>query len=447
MSNTIEHEGSFVNTNLFTRRIPSSVETKTADVKGTQVCLKGVANSEGLQKIPANSGVCGGLDWDTIVTTGFIYTKNNLHLSVDEYSKKIKMDNMEYDFPSVENGSFLLGADTLFIVSTSNTDRDTRIEMKQTITGLSAEETYFAYAFMKYKFQTSNEYLALGERTTFTTETGLPEVEIEMDINTPTIACNDEQVVSVGYSINVEEALYKLIFSPESVEAGFVSMDEYLLLPESVLEVKLPKGVQAGNYTATMYITYESWEKSYDIELVVNSLPEVVTASEAELFLYENEEIYLFVEVEGDVEYQWYFKGNLIHGATESYFFDLFEDSKEGDYSVTISNYCGSVLHFFNVSKHPIVSIDENKAMLFGFTVYPNPVKCSEKLVLLLELPENEQPDAIAYLYDMNGRRVDEHKLNDYKTEIAVHFTDGTYLVRVLTNSGREFVHKIIVQK
>jgi len=442
MSGIGNGETSFTNSNLFSRRVPSSVKTKNATVKGTHVTLKGIANSEGLPKVPVNSGVSSGLDWDTIVTTGFIYTKSNIHFSTDEYSKKLKINGVECDFPTETNGSFIWGTDTLFIVSMPNSNRDTRIEMNYLLTDLDPDEQYYAFAFMTYKFQTSDVYPAIGAKIGF--ETILPE--IEFDVNATIVACNNEQSFQIEYDINVDEAEYKLWFSDESMAAGFVSVTEYVPLPESNISIALPQGLPAGAYAATLYVRYGSWEENYDIVITINSLPELIASSEPEIILFENEEFYLFVEAKDAMEYQWYFEGNIIHGANESYYLDTFIAEKEGTYSVVISNECGSLLHDFYVKGEPN-SVIENDALEYKLTVYPNPVIEDGLVTLLLQLPANESPDATAYFFDMNGKKMFEYRLTDYATHISLDLASGTYLIRVRTKSGMQLVSKIIVTK
>jgi len=157
----------FVNPELFTRRSPSTIKTLDATVNGTNVILAGLAKSDGLTKIPGGNG----LDWDKIIETGFIYSKNDIDLTIDSYSKKIKINNTEYDFPTIfeTDASFTLGDYTFNMLITKNPNSRAWINMSETITGLDADETYYAYAYMKYKFQTSSEYPVLGERIEFTT--------------------------------------------------------------------------------------------------------------------------------------------------------------------------------------------------------------------------------------------------------------------------------------
>jgi hypothetical protein len=296
---------------------------------------------------------------------------------------------------------------------------------------------------MKYKFQTSDEYPVVGERVGF--ETILPE--ISFGINETPIVCNNETEVNIEYNINIDEVEYKLLFSNESLAAGFINVTEYTALPASNIEITLPHGLQAGEYAATVYLRYGSWEENADIVITVNALPELIAASETEVILSENETLYLFVEAQDATAYQWYFEGNIIHGANEPHYSVTFVTGKEGTYSVAMTNECGSLFHDFNVKAEPIVNIGENEAVNYKLTVYPNPVTEDGFITLLLQLPANETPDAVAYFYDMSGKKLFEYRLTDYATQLSLNLPTGTYLIRVHTKSGQKLVSKLMVTR
>ncbi len=167
----------YVDQNCFSLRSPSLVTTDDYIANGTTVSLKGTASAIGLDKTAGDMG----LDWDSITTTGFIYSKSDVALNMDVYSRIIKVGvaGTEYPFPTAgdidpTDHYFTLGADTFYITETPNASKATLINMEETISGLKANEVYYAYAYMKYKFQTSNEYPVIGSQITFNTEQDLP---------------------------------------------------------------------------------------------------------------------------------------------------------------------------------------------------------------------------------------------------------------------------------
>jgi hypothetical protein len=168
---------------IFSRRVPATVKTLTPQVSGTSATLKGTAK-------PYNTGIaiiptCAGLDWDSILTTGFIYSTNNVALTIDEYSKEIKVNGVscspQCTFPTTVggDGSFLLGGYTFYLVKTPNTPNVPLVNMSEVIT-IDPSKTYYVYSFMEYKFQTSNIFPALGEQVEIkpTGCTNAPEITL-----------------------------------------------------------------------------------------------------------------------------------------------------------------------------------------------------------------------------------------------------------------------------
>jgi len=73
------------------------------------------------------------------------------------------------------------------------------------------------------------------------------------------------------------------------------------------------------------------------------------------------------------------------------------------------------------------VTLSINDFDNLDFTLYPNPV--SSKLIL--QLPETID-EAVASVYDISGRKVNETKVTSFNKDINVtHLTKGVYLVKV----------------
>jgi len=81
------------------------------------------------------------------------------------------------------------------------------------------------------------------------------------------------------------------------------------------------------------------------------------------------------------------------------------------------------------------------------FKIYPNPVINGSIVTFQLKLGDNELPDAIAYIFDMTGKVVRTYHLTNYSTEVPLDFAPGSYVVKGITKTGREFVEKIIIKK
>jgi hypothetical protein len=235
------------------------------------------------------------------------------------------------------------------------------------------------------------------------------------------------------------------MFDAAGIEAGFVNMNDYVTLPESKIEVTIPYGAQAGVYAATLFVREGDCEKTYVVTIAIESSPVVVFTSETELFVKEGEEFILLVETIGATGYQWYFEGLPIAGATQCFYSDIFNDSKEGTYTVNITNECGINSVDFKVQSAlhvPDIALENYK-----LTVYPNPVIRGNLLTLQLEVPENENQEAVAQILDVTGKEISTYNITRSITEIKLNIAEGAYLIRVNTKSGKELLTKIIVQQ
>jgi len=425
----------YVNPEMFVRRSPSKIETGNVIVNGTSVTLTGIASAEGLDRVPGEKG----LDWDNILSTGFIYSKNAVSLKINEYSQKIILNDMEYDFPTVSNGSFTLNGFTFNIVTTENTQGFTKINMQKTLKNLEAGETYYAYPFMTYHFQTSQPYPVLGEPRIFIPDNCTPHTVL-MQTGAVAEICEGNVIT--------KEFLQSLI----EQEVGY----DYLFYEDAGCSVLYTTDIIAdysANSSPTFYVKAKDIEAgcTTDLEdvlaltLSVNPVLEILTTSERELYLEENAEFNLFVEAKHAESYQWYFNGVIIEGATQFSYSDIFNFAKEGVYTVSISNGCGTLEVSFEVYKLlGIITTGEDE--VYRISVYPNPIRRDSKLFILLELPSKEQPEATAQLFNIEGKRVAEYQLTDYKTEIKQKMAEGTYFLRVKTKSGKELVTKVLVQ-
>jgi len=174
MSGWVDDVTTYRDTKIFTLRSPSTVKTLPAVTKGLTATLKGYANRVGLTRYAANlspiDDAYGGLDWDNIKSTGFIYSTLNVPISIDEYSDSIKINGVNYAFPNateITAKSFTRGIYTFKITSTAAGSGINDVNMSELITGLTANVDYHAYAYMIFDFQTSADYPLIGEKITF----------------------------------------------------------------------------------------------------------------------------------------------------------------------------------------------------------------------------------------------------------------------------------------
>jgi hypothetical protein len=177
---------------------------------------------------------------------------------------------------------------------------------------------------------------------------------IELAINPVVPVCINDKTANIEYSVNIESAEYKLEFGVEGLAAGFNNIP-YTSLPVSAIEIPIPQGVKTGNYPAVISVRFGDCEATYNIVIVVDKMPMVTSVSQTDWILCENKELYLFVEVDGNAQYQWEYDGNPIQGATNSYYEILEDNFNTGIYAVKISNNCGTIRYEFNVQINPLV--------------------------------------------------------------------------------------------
>ena len=177
------------NPDLFAFRWTSDVKTETtANITATMATLNGSftrgkfnpntysvdridARQNGVNPVNVNNTL---LDWDTVIRYGFIYSKKNWDITTNPFSKKITISNGvgDYEITSTDltNGYFIPnGVDTLWMVYNHNTYAGQTFPFSKNITGLAKNTEYCAWAFMQYAFQTSTDFIAVGERDCFKT--------------------------------------------------------------------------------------------------------------------------------------------------------------------------------------------------------------------------------------------------------------------------------------
>jgi len=266
------------------------------------------------------------------------------------------------------------------------------------------------------------EYKDIGEVTVVVSPV------IEFVLEPIALACNGEPTVTIEYEINIQGAQYTLVFGQEGTAEGFESILDYTPLPESGIVVNIPQGAKVGNYPAKITLQYGKCIKTYDVVIAVKNTPVAITMSDNELILCENDDLYIFVQVDGYVQYQWFFNGILLPGETKSYYEAIF--TNEGEYSVEISNECGTATYFFNVMINPIMI-----KMKWDDVIYvPNPEYVYVSFQWYRDGKPISQYGSDQYYSEPNGfKPMAEYNVRAYKA-------DGTYdeACPIIPNNGSE---------
>jgi len=167
---------------LFTYRTPSSVNTENpSNLFGTTATLNAsfargvfqpsndimVSEFKNLYVNPTHR-----LNWDNVNKCGFIYSKEDAKILVNGFSKKLNMDGTDYDFPNATElaaGMFVRNDKTFYIKQAKNNSSEQFVSFSQNLTELTQNSTYFAWSYIQYAFETSDDYLKVGEKITFQT--------------------------------------------------------------------------------------------------------------------------------------------------------------------------------------------------------------------------------------------------------------------------------------
>lgn len=169
------------NQELFTYRSPSSVITllpatigsDTVDLKGNITRGKFSPASD-IVVSGRNSAIqTGKLDFDSVIYRGFIYSKEDVDMTVKGISDQLNINDTDYDFPStteIAAGTFNRAGKTFYIVWNENTVSDRTSDYVETITNLEDSTQYYAWSVMQYAFQTSDPYILVGDKIEFTTK-------------------------------------------------------------------------------------------------------------------------------------------------------------------------------------------------------------------------------------------------------------------------------------
>ena len=238
---------------------------------------------------------------------------------------------------------------------------------------------------------------------------------IVVNMNQVINACSDDSSIVLEYDINIQGAQYTLFFGTEGQAVGFIGVHDYIPLPESNIIIHMPKKEISGRFSATLNIQYGNCIKIYDVVIVIDRAPEVINLSEPVIMLCDDEDLFIFIEVEGDVEYQWYFNGNILPKETESYYKSIFNINNEGEYAVEVSNRCGTTTHYFTVI--------QNQTMI--------KMKWDDVMYV-----SNSNNIYLGYQWYKDGQPIAQNGTNQYYSETGGFTPFSEYTVRAYKSDG-----------
>jgi len=165
--------GSSLSTNAATNIMPISATLNGYFLQGTLPSSHTILDTTGTAIVGK-----GRLQRDAVKTFGFIYGTKDVALTIDEFSQLMSVNNTSYPVPTdleILAGTFTRGGFTFKIhIVDNNTNMKEDSSYYATITGLQAQQQYYAWAYTHYTYETSNTYQAVGNRITFTTTDCIP---------------------------------------------------------------------------------------------------------------------------------------------------------------------------------------------------------------------------------------------------------------------------------
>ena len=114
----------------------------------------------------------GRLSNDSIMKYGFIYSTDNVELVIDEFSDFLKINNVTYSVPTateIAAGTFTRNGFIFNIILSDNSANAPILNYYSPLNGLLPFQTYYAWAYTHYKFETSDVFQMVGNKETFAT--------------------------------------------------------------------------------------------------------------------------------------------------------------------------------------------------------------------------------------------------------------------------------------
>lgn len=170
----------YLNPDLFVYRSGSDVTTENpSDITDLTARLNGSFKRGDMESSDTlisaghtTAEFTGRLSSDSIHHYGFIYTQADVQITTKRFSDKLTIEGMDYDFPTaaeISAGTFTRAGETFYITYFNNLVPDRTLNFDTLLTGLTPQTDYYAWAFTRYSFETSQIMTDVGQRIAFET--------------------------------------------------------------------------------------------------------------------------------------------------------------------------------------------------------------------------------------------------------------------------------------
>ena len=208
-------------------RSPSSVLTEAADQISISTAQlngsfsKGAFSPSNTISDNINPAIKEGiLKNDSISRRGFIYGKTDAEISVSPLSNTIIIDGTPYNFPNdveIGSGSFTRGSKTFYIIAEDNADHSQTVSYAMSVGNLEDNMTYYAWAFTKYSFETSETYSLIANKITFNTPRDcIPIIAGTIHLVTPPY-CGEQSTGSIKLEVTGGTGSYQYVINDSTI--------------------------------------------------------------------------------------------------------------------------------------------------------------------------------------------------------------------------------------
>lgn len=268
-----------------------------------------------------------------------------------------------------------------------------------------------------------------------------------IDVSDAIYSCQTDDSLSISINSPVGSLQqYTLYFDEAGQQAGFESKDLADLPSDLNIPIALPDNVRPGIYKA-----YLQFSDGTNDAVCASAVYEITVSVGAAGYLHTKWNDVIFVdnndkngqpEAESDLSFtafQWYKDGELVSGATESYYHE--SGGLNGVYHAVVTTAAGETMRLCAVEVRPGTGLD--RLLSDDFAVCPTLVEASAPLLVLL--PDNSD---MVEVYSVMGRFVASYSVpaGVNRIEVPAPSVRGVYLLRTKTQRGTCYTVKLIVR-